>query len=200
MKKIKLVLEILRLVWSYFKVYPLRNCLVKERMPGGETHHRFVRDERVDTVFVFGPRERIKEGVIQKAFPNARIEFQCFDSVPAAPHRLVNETVGYLKGQTIVLINPWDAEDAEYLGKKGLMGFDAPQLLGLYDGLINECKHRILLASYENGEIRPEQSYFRELMGPESIPFHIKCRLKELFDVRMPKSVRLISILKEEMS
>lgn len=173
---------------------------MKERTPEEHTDYRFVQDERVDTVFVFGPPEEIEEGLIQKAFPKAKIEFQCFDSVPVAPHRLVNETVGHLKRQTIVFINPWNAEDAEYLGKKGIMGFDAPHLFGLYDGLINECKHRILLASYENGEIRPEQSYFRELMGPESIPFHIKCRLKELFDVRMPKSVRLISILKEEMS
>jgi hypothetical protein len=200
MKKISLFFEILRLSWNYLRVYPLRKCMVKERTPKGETRSRFVKDERIGAVFVFGSKEGIDEKIIKKAFPKASIDFQCARSVPAAPHRLVGETVGYRRGERIVFIDPWNAEDAVYLGKKGIMGFEAAHLFGLFDSMINEWKQKIYLASYENGEIKPHYSYFRELDGPELILFRLKRRIKELFSIRMSLGFsRLIPAFKEGM-
>lgn len=177
MKKIKLLFEILGLILGYLRTCHLRKCM--------DAKHGFVKDERVGTVFVFGPREGIKEETIQQAFPRASIHFQCppADAIcplPYEPHRLVGETMACREKQMVVFVNPWEADplEPEELSYKV---FNPTKLLFLISWMTYEWGQRIVLVSYREDELKPQESYFRELSRPRLIRFMMKSRLKELF-------------------
>ncbi len=198
MKKSQLFFSILWLIWRYVRSHRLWDYMERTKTPGGETSDRFVKDERVETVFVFGSREGINEETIQRAFPRARIGFQCSThetgpfSIPATPHRLVAETVAYKKKEMVVFLNPWEAEYLRYAGKEGLLNFQPTKLLFLLDQMSNEWKQKIVIASYENDVIKPKGSYYRELSEPHMIPFRIKSEIKELLGLKTHKLVKVV--------
>lgn len=198
MKKSELLLSIIWLIWRCLRTYRLRNCTERAQTPRSETTIRFVKDKRVGTVFVFGSRKGIRKEIIQRAFPRARIEFQCSThetgpfSVPAEPHRLVAETIAYKKKEMVVFINFWEIEKLKYAGKEGLLNFDPTKLLFLLDQMRNEWKQRILITSYESDTIKPEGSYYKELSEPHLISLRIRSEIKELLGLKthgFPKAI-----------
>jgi len=154
----------------------------------GKTTSEFIKDERVGEVFVFGLRKGIEEESIQRVFPMANIHFQCpgdeaISYFPYEPHRLVSETVCFKKRQMVVFVNPWETENL------GHRAFDVTKLLFLINRMVNEWRQKIVLVSYEDDELKPVGTYYRELFKHYMVRSRIKSRFKELFGLISQSSI-----------